>query len=301
MNDRFDDVCRILGSSMPRRRALRLLLGVLAGVVVGPLVPTHALAGAMCGGKKGGSGRTQGDGCGKSKGSCPDPAQCCTTGSSGTGRCCCAPDFVCCGGNTCCQTCCDKTKCCESPDKCIDKMCCPDEKVCENGKKCCDFKCNKKDQKCCPLPKKDPEAAYFLSFGGTFVADPGVVPPKSITECQECGSGNGQRSGTAPDPTSITAETFLGSLEGYDFASRSLIGPVTFDSLQGTVFDDGDVEVMAEGSGPVNGVPTNIALMADKTAGVITYSLFDSDTGIELAGGTGEPGRATLELTITFA
>ncbi len=71
---------------------------------------------------------------------------------------------------------------------------------------------------------------------------------------------------------------------------------MTFDALQGELYTDGDVEVMASGSGPINGVPTNITFMASKTAGVISYSLINSDTLDEIAGGTGEPGNSVLEL-----
>jgi hypothetical protein len=241
---------------------------------------------------------------------CAPPRECCPIQSDhGPGNFCCptATPACCHFANAsildaCCATmnqCCilnGTLSCCPGNQECctIDgvQMCCPaDTPVCcpGNPNKCCPGKCSILGG-CCPAPNKDPQSAYYFELGGTFVTSTGE---KSTPGCQVCGLSENA------DPSSVTAATFLGLLEDYDFASRTLIGPVTFDALQGEVFDNGDVDVMAMGSGPVNGVLTNIMLMASETAGVITYSLFDADTMQELSGGTGETGTSSLELTIT--
>jgi hypothetical protein len=243
---------------------------------------------------------------------CANEAECCTVFPNKVNACCVAPR-VCCAitnaqGNTshlCCPTSCKQVcilpdthdyECCPGNQECciINQMedCCPAAApfCCPgNPNKCCPGKCSTLGG-CCPTPSHDPQSAYYFEFGGTFVTSTGE---KSTPGCQVCGLSENA------DADSVTAATFMGLLEDYDFASRTVIGPVTFDALQGEVFDDGDVNVMAMGSGSVNGLPTNIVLMASETAGVITYGLFNADTMQELSGGTGEPGTSSLELTIT--
>jgi hypothetical protein len=57
---------------------------------------------------------------------------------------------------------------------------------------------------------------------------------------------------------------------------------------------------MITGSGPalVNGVPTQVVFTANMTAGAVTFQVLDSSSMTVLAGGTGEPGRSTLDLAI---
>jgi len=57
---------------------------------------------------------------------------------------------------------------------------------------------------------------------------------------------------------------------------------------------------MATGQGTalVNNVFTNIEFDASKLNGVIKFEIFNADTGNFLAGGTGAPGTATLDLTL---
>ncbi len=319
MNARFDDVCRLIATPLPRRRLFRLMAGALVGGAVG-LRPREARGDVLCPGTKvscktldlccHAAATEDGLGC-KSpctndRGQvvfvcCPPatPVNCCCEGNCcQTAAACCSIQGVCdcCPGN---QECCHenmKTACCP-PDK---PACCNGGLCCKSHAQCCthedrSYECCPDDQKCCsgaccPGPNKDPQSAYNVQFGGTYVSHLGT---KSITQMCECGLGHD------PGGTSVTADTFQGLLEGYDYASRTLFGPVTFDSLQGEVFDDGDVVVMALGSGQVNGVPTDITLMASATAGLITYSLMNSNTLKVIAGGTGLSGDSALELTIT--
>jgi hypothetical protein len=69
--------------------------------------------------------------------------------------------------------------------------------------------------------------------------------------------------------------------------------------MQGRRSADGDVFIAATGSARANGQPVNIALIATNSDGIITFDIRNRDTGVFLAGGTGEPGRADLRLTIT--
>jgi hypothetical protein len=49
MSELFDDISRVIGSQLPRRRLLRLLAGVLAGGALGALRTSHAQTIYPCG------------------------------------------------------------------------------------------------------------------------------------------------------------------------------------------------------------------------------------------------------------
>jgi hypothetical protein len=115
---------------------------------------------------------------------------------------------------------------------------------------------------------------------------------KSIVECFECGLG------TDLNPVSVTASTFQGGLIVYSYASRTLIDDVTFTALEGDLLSGGDFGAMAEGTGLVNDVLTNLTFSVEQSAGVIAYSLSNADTSTVLASGTGELGRSEFELNI---
>lgn len=100
MAEIFDDITRIVGSQIPRRRALTLIGSALAGGVLGTLWPTRAWA--AC------------------KQRCSDSSECADAG--------CGP---CCPGDTANSRCCDPGMSCNSQGKCEKKVCNkPGETVC---------------------------------------------------------------------------------------------------------------------------------------------------------------------------
>jgi len=135
-----------------------------------------------------------------------------------------------------------------------------------------------------------PPGTYSLSGGGKFLANSAV----SVLRLDLSGAA------ASDDPNSFSDSVDIGgSLRAFNYLTRTLIESVSFSSLQGTLLGGGDLMAMGEGTAIVNGVPTNIDFDAAKTGGVITFEVRNADTGALLAGGTGEPGRAALELTIT--
>jgi hypothetical protein len=316
MASHFDHISRLLASPIRRRDVFKLSIGLAGAGLLSLVAPRTVRAGGVLpafpmGGMIPSVGcvpfnpASGGFGCPNIGGMCTN-GQCPGVGQLPCNFCnCCPPSTVCCGP-MCCGTqpeCCfaqagGKTMygCCAAGLVCCNDHngnCCPTKWSCcvfKGNPICCEYMCNPSTPTgCCPGPTGDPQSAYYFSLGGTFLG-----PTKSVPGCVLCGNGQSANS------NSVTATSVMGELEDYDFASRTLIGPVTFDDLQGEVSSDGDADVMAMGSGPVNGVPTNILLMASQTAGVVTYSLFNADTMQELSGGTGEPDSSTFELTITL-
>lgn len=175
MDQHFDDVCRLLASDMPRRRALRLILGALAGGGLASLSARRAAAwDVACPPGFGDQGR------------CPRLEQCCQT--VGGGFCCADPTPVCCApanrSDKCCQSlkaCCTLAggaDCCPGNQECCavgmgaTLACCPPERpvccgfgipglvddlCCPTSKQCCPFPaplgngCCPPNQVCCPL------------------------------------------------------------------------------------------------------------------------------------------------------
>lgn len=160
MAELFDDISRIVGSSLPRRQALRLIGSALAGLALAPLGfertahantwsarPHPALDGTSP------SDRQDAVLLGGGVEICPD--QCLGKGDTffcAKGNKCCCLDGNCCGPD---EVCVDH-KCCPSGSNqiCDDVLCCPRscEKClngrticCPPGHKCCDFD----TRKCC--------------------------------------------------------------------------------------------------------------------------------------------------------
>src|SRR5437016_1590502 len=99
----YDQICRILATSMPRSRALKLILGGIAGAVMAPFgfgqgqtCPTAR----VCQGVNG-----------PLTNCCPVGQKCCPT--SGTSPFCCPTAFTCCG-----NTCCNSQQHCVNNDHC---------------------------------------------------------------------------------------------------------------------------------------------------------------------------------------
>jgi hypothetical protein len=100
-------------------------------------------------------------------------------------------------------------------------------------------------------------------------------------------------------PTSFQDATDIsGGLTAFNYGSRTLIESVSISFMQGQLGSGGDLSVTGDGEAMVNGLLTNIAFQADKSAGAVSYQIHNADTGEVLAAGIGEPHRADVELTI---
>jgi hypothetical protein len=164
MSALFDDVSRIIASSMPRRQAFRLIGTAMGGALAASLGMGRASRGWAAGGLQDAPST-----CGVGKFACGSKCctvavqRCCGTGS--TAVCCSAVDTCCSGGsgtqNVCCgagQSCCkgaSGTKCCSAGQTCCNGVCCgggtpvccgePSHAICCNsGEVCCSGKCCEK-------------------------------------------------------------------------------------------------------------------------------------------------------------
>jgi len=129
MDSLIDDIARILASSMPRRRVLKLLGGALVAAIVGTVGSTRAGAQAC-------------------SPACGPNQKCCTTGSPPF---CVAQNRTCCGNTSCAanqaccgtgpaafcraqnQTCCGSTAC-NPAQTCCGNTCCGPNQRCVSGR-----------------------------------------------------------------------------------------------------------------------------------------------------------------------
>jgi hypothetical protein len=95
--------------------------------------------------------------------------------------------------------------------------------------------------------------------------------------------------------TAFTFTDIAGDVRAFNYQTRKLIEPVSLSSLTGTRSASGDLVVTGAGVASVNGVTTNILLNAAKISGVVTFEIRNADTGLSLAGGTGESGLSRLD------
>lgn len=138
-----------------------------------------------------------------------------------------------------------------------------------------------------PLPKPP---GYTTGGGGKFTASGG---PVSTLRLDATGTADTGTASSFSDANAIN-----GSLRAFNYSSRTLIESSEFSSLQGTV-SGSDLRVVGNAKALVNSVQTNITFELVKIAGVIRFEIRNADTSVVLAGGTGEAGRATFDLTIT--
>jgi hypothetical protein len=141
MAELFDDISRIVGSQIPRRKALRLISSAFVGAALGVTVKgrTHSPAAPdsysmCCPGLGGVCHITQ-----------PPWVKCEEVNSEsecrgyGAGHNWYAYGVVCPGDELCCkvnETCCGKV-CCQKDERCIDGVCCSNPYRCLDDTKCC--------------------------------------------------------------------------------------------------------------------------------------------------------------------
>jgi hypothetical protein len=126
MSSLFDDVSRVIGSSVSRRKMLGMVGGAVGGAVFASLGLRAAAFGAQSPqtAKKCPPDKTA---CGTN---CCDPHQVCVDGEI-----CCPPGHISCNGK-CCGGTCTNGLCCGKNYTYCGGVCCPDGIVCCNGK-CC--------------------------------------------------------------------------------------------------------------------------------------------------------------------
>jgi hypothetical protein len=151
MSELFDDISRIVGSPIPRRRALKAIGGALVGAVFGTSVLRNVRSAqevSSCCRATGGSCFFQGvsvvcvphqpwtrDKCEAAGYEWREGHSCCPDGHT------CPPDTLCCGAT-----------CCDSNSVCLNDVCCPADSVCGDFTFCCPSGsiCIQSTQECCP-------------------------------------------------------------------------------------------------------------------------------------------------------
>ena len=171
--------------------------------------------------------------------------------------------------------CAPETQCCVGPGGVPIDCCLP-------GEKCVAGVCN-------PIT----EVTYSGSGGGTGISSSGA---KSLLRLNISGTG----SPISPNGFGDTSD-IAGNLQAFNFATRTLIGSVSYSAVQGSLSPTGDVVLTGLGRARVNGIVMNITFFVTKIAGVTSFEIRSADSGTLLAGGTGEPGLADLGLSIVSA
>lgn len=203
MSELFDEISRIVGSPIPRRRALKAVGGALIGAVFATSVYRKASSAqtmSYCCAGPGGSCFSQdeplfcdprlpwtqekcevsgyewrpGHSC------CSDGHTCPPTTSVCCGATCCDLDSICLG-DVCCPTnrvCQNSTLCCPSGTVCVNNACCPTNRVCTNPTTnqtiCCSSGRCCGGTKCCPsgVCTSDGMNCGTSGGGGPFVISP---------------------------------------------------------------------------------------------------------------------------------
>lgn len=135
-------------------------------------------------------------------------------------------------------------------------------------------------------------ACADVNGGGKFLTSKGAVSSLVFDI-----SGQAQMTGS----NSYTYSDFDGLFSAYDYASRTTIDPVVIESLSVTASSpspSADLTIAGTGLATVNGTPTEIQFDIQRTAGVITYLISETSSGMPLASGTGETGLSTVSVTV---
>jgi hypothetical protein len=265
MAEVFDDICRYLAGSMPRRRAFKALGGAVAAALGSILLPRQAQARSA----RNAGVKPDADSCGPNVPLCVPPLH----GSNAV----CCPDNhpQCCNDTWCCAK---DEECCLGQDVTISNGCCAE------GTHCCYDQMQNPD--CVNLEPGDP--FYRLSGGGKYLGDGGAV---CLLRCELCGTG--------PGSSDIIASSDVnGFLNAFCFIDRMEVTVSSMASFQGSLLGGGDLEASASGTALVNGVMTNINFEALTIGGVTSFQISDAASGQLLASGTGEGDRATMSLDI---
>ena len=134
---------------------------------------------------------------------------------------------------------------------------------------------------------------YHMEGGGKFLNESGV----SFVRADVSG-----RTGVNGDGEVCDYDGILATIETFNHASNALTNTVVLDKFVATDLGGGDFGAQCDGTAMVNGGgPVDITIDASKSSGVVSFTLDDIDTPVNLAGATGETGRADLSLTTTPA
>lgn len=134
---------------------------------------------------------------------------------------------------------------------------------------------------------------YHLQGGGKFLSEGGV----SFVRADVSG-----RAGVAGDGEICDYDDIVATIETFNHASNALTNTVELSIFTATELGGGDFSAQCDGTALVNGAgPVTIAIGASKSGAVVQFSLDDLDTPANLAGATGEAGRANLGLATTPA
>ncbi|HEX8557495.1 MAG TPA: hypothetical protein VF668_05310 [Pyrinomonadaceae bacterium] len=154
MSELFDDISRIVGSPIPRRRAIRAVGGAVLGAFLGASVfrrlGSAQTATTCCRGLGGSACVFQGQVvCGRDAFT---QERCESLGGEWrAGHTCCLDSHTCASPQVCCgATCCDSTN-----SVCLNDACCPTNRVCGNSTICCPSGtiCAPGTQECCPVAR----------------------------------------------------------------------------------------------------------------------------------------------------
>lgn len=138
MNNLFDDVSRVIGSPVSRRKVLGMVGGAVGGAVLASLGLRAAAFGQETSENKPKCGPHQTP-CGKI---CCDSVRVCVDGI------CCPPGHINCAGK-CCGGTCTNGKCCGKDSHYCGGVCCPNGQICCNGKCCGSTAAVCHNGKCC--------------------------------------------------------------------------------------------------------------------------------------------------------
>jgi hypothetical protein len=132
-----------------------------------------------------------------------------------------------------------------------------------------------------------------LRGGGKFIATGGQA---SILRVNLSGTGTQDTGGEFQSSGDVQ-----GSLMAFDFLTRKLIQSTAISQIAGSSVSEDKFVVKGQGVADVNGVPTDITFELSKIGDAVGAEIDDANSGEILVNGTGEPNRATLQLTLPLS